>query len=370
MMKNVSFVFLLLFSALGFYSCQDDPTGNPPGPGNTPDRKELLTHWADSLIKPGYQDFNLKLADLKTKTAAFTATPTVANLVEARMAWQNAYLDWQTVELFEFGPAESVSLRNHFNIYPADTTGIQNNIASGNYNLDLATAIPQQGFPALDYLLNGSASTDAAIAARFAASASQRKYLNDLVLKMDQIFGSVYSQWHGPYYETFISSTGTDAGSSFSKVVNAYSLYFERFLRGGKIGIPAGVMTGVPAPEKIEAFYFGGNLPLQLAITAHQTVQQFFNGRTGQPSLKSYLDALNAKDNQTGVLLSTVINQQLNLALQKLQDLAPDLYTAITTRNADAVAAYNEMQKAVRLIKVDMTSALGITITYVDNDGD
>ena len=50
--------------------------------------------------------------------------------------------------------------------------------------------------------------------------------------------------------------------------------------------------------------------------------------------------------------------------------MGPDLFTTITARNADAVASYNEMQKAVRLIKVDMTSALGITVTYVDNDGD
>ena len=31
---------------------------------------------------------------------------------------------------------------------------------------------------------------------------------------------------------------------------------------------------------------------------------------------------------------------------------------------------YQELQKLVPLIKVDMTSALGVLITYQDNDGD
>jgi hypothetical protein len=34
------------------------------------------------------------------------------------------------------------------------------------------------------------------------------------------------------------------------------------------------------------------------------------------------------------------------------------------------VDVYTEMQKLVRMLKVDMTSALSVTITYTDNDGD
>ena len=370
MKKTVLFALLLLFTAVGIFSCQKDPGVDPAGPDATVDRKALLTQWADSLVKPGYQRFNDKLAALKTKTTAFTAAPTTATLLDARQAWQAAYLEWQKVELFEFGPAESVSLRNHFNIYPADVTGINRNITTGTYDFEVATAVPQQGFPTLDYLLNGVATGDAAIVQQYVASAGHRRYLTDVVAKMDQTFGTVYSQWTGSYRDTFINNAGTDASSSLSRVINAYSLYFERYLRAGKVGIPAGTMTGTPRPEKIEAYYLKGTLPLQLATTAHTTVQQFFNGRAGRPSLKSYLDALGAKDSRTGQSLTSIINTQFGVSYQLLSSLGPDLFTTITARNADAVASYNEMQKAVRLIKVDMTSALGITVTYVDNDGD
>lgn len=370
MKKTVLFALLLLLTAVGIFSCTKNTGDDTPAPDTSLDRKALLTQWADSLVKPGYQRFHDKLAVLKTKTTAFTASPTPATLGDARQAWQAAYLEWQKVEMFEFGPAESVSLRNHFNIYPTDAAGINSNISTGTYNFEVATAIPQQGFPALDYLLNGVASGDAAIVQQYVSSANHRRYLTDVVAKMDQTFGTVYSQWNGAYRDTFVNNAGTDASSSLSQVINAYSLYFERFLRAGKVGIPAGTMTGVARPEKIEAYYLKGTLPLQLATTAHTTVQQFFTGRAGRPSLKSYLEALGAKDSRTGQSLTSIINTQFGVSYQQLSTLGPDLYTTITARNADAVASYNEMQKAVRLLKVDMTSALGITVTYVDNDGD
>ncbi|QJX47579.1 imelysin family protein [Hymenobacter taeanensis] len=370
MKKSVLFALALVFAALGIISCGKDSGGDQPSPDASVDRKALLTQWADSLVKPGYQRLNDKLVTLKAKTSAFTAAPTAATLVAARQAWQAAYVEWQKVELYEFGPAEQVSLRNHFNIYPADAAGINSNITRGTYNFELATAIPQQGFPALDYLLNGIAANDAAIAQQYATSANHRRYLTDVVAKMEQTFGTVYTQWNGSYRETFINNTGTDASSSLSRVINAYSQYFERYLRAGKVGIPAGTMSGTPNPEKMEAYYLSGALPLQLATTAHTAVQQFFNGRAGQPSLKSYLDAVGAKDSRTGQSLSSFISTQFGVSYQRLSSLGPDLYTTLTARNTDAVASYNEMQKAVRMIKVDMTSALGITVTYVDNDGD
>ncbi|MFD2720767.1 imelysin family protein [Hymenobacter monticola] len=362
----------VLLAVGGMVSCKKD-TANPDTSTDSNvelSRKALVTYWADSLVKPSYQRFNTKLTVLKTQTTAFTATPTTANLASTRLAWREAYLEWEKVEMFEFGPAADVSLVNHFNIYPADAAGIRQNIASGTYNFELATAIPQQGFPALDYLLNGTGANDAAIVQSYVASANQRRYLTDVVAKMDQLLAGVQGQWNGTYRTTFVNSTGTNAGSSLSLLVNAYSRYYEHFLRTGKIGIPAGVMSSAPQPDKIEAYYQRGTLPLQLATTAHAAAQLAFNSRAGQPSLKTYLDALGAKDSRTGQSLAQIVNAQFATSAQQLASLGPDLYTTMQTRNADAVQSYAEMQKAVRLLKVDMTSAMSISVTYVDNDGD
>ena len=373
-MKNSILLFTLSVALTGgvISSCTKATEGPATDTSSTTDlnRKALLTEWADNLVKPGYQAFGSKLTALKAQAAAFSAAPTVAGLQSARLAWREAYLEWQQVELFEFGPAADVSLVNHFNIYPTDVAGIRQNIAAGTYNFELSTAIAQQGFPALDYLLNGTGADDAAIVQAYAASANQRRYLTDVVGKMDQLFTGVQARWNGSYRDTFIGSTGTNAGSSLSLAVNAFSRYYEHFLRTGKVGIPAGVMSGTAAPEKIEAYYHRGALPLQLAVAAHAAVQQVFNGRAGQPSLKTYLDALGAKDSRTGQSLTQLINAQFATSAQQLASLGPDLHTTIQTRNAAAVQAFTEMQKAVRLLKVDMTSAMSVTVTYVDNDGD
>ena len=353
----------------GCEKAAEEPADNPTSTTGL-SRQVLLTQWADSLVKPGYERFGGKLSVLKTQAAVFAAAPTVAGLQGARQAWREAYVEWQRVEMFEFGPAADVSLVNRFNIYPADAAGIRQNIARGTYDFELSPAIPQQGFPALDYLLNGVGADDAAIVQGYLASANQRRYLTDVVGKMDQLLAGVRAQWNGAYRNTFVGSTGTNAGSSLSLAVNAFSRYYEHFLRSGKIGIPAGVMTGTAAPDKIEAYYHRGALPLQLATTAHAAVQYAFNGRPGQPSLKTYLDALGAKDSRTGQALAQIVNAQFGTAAQQLAALGPDLYSTVQTRNAAATLAFTEMQRAVRLLKVDMTSAMSVTVTYVDNDGD
>ncbi|MBD2721987.1 imelysin family protein [Hymenobacter armeniacus] len=372
-MKKSILLFSLsvLLAAGGISGCKDVLEEPVASTGTSDlDRKALLTQWADTLVRPGYQRAGTKLTALKSQTATFTAAPTVASLQAVRLAWREAYVEWQKVEMFEFGPAADVSLVNHFNIYPTDVAGIRQNIASGSYNFELATAIPQQGFPALDFLLNGVAADDNAIVQSYLASANQRRYLTDVVGKMDQLMTGVQTQWNGAYRTTFINNTGTNAGSSLSLLVNAFSRYYEHFLRTGKIGIPAGVMSGTAAPEKIEAYYHRGTLPVQLAQTAHAAVQTAFNGRSGQPSLKAYVTALGAKDSRTGQSLAQLITDQFVVSAAQLATLGPDLYATMQARPAAAVQAYGEMQKAVRLIKVDMTSAMSVSVTYVDNDGD
>ena len=104
-------------------------------------------------------------------------------------------------------------------------------------------------------------------------------------------------------------------------------------------------------------------------------MRDFFNGinvkdETQGPSFKSYLDALGAKDNSSETLLSKLINDQFDSITTKLGQLSTNYHQQIQTGNDKMVETYSEMQKLVRMLKVDMTSAMSVTITYTDNDGD
>ncbi|GAB3553793.1 imelysin family protein [Spirosoma fluminis] len=342
------------------------------------DRKVMLTNIADNIIIPSYANFKTKFDLMLTKSDAFAAKPDKASLTDFRQAWADAYTEWQKVELFDVGPAEQYTLRYFFNIYPTDAAGIETYVAAGTGTFDVPASYPKQGFPALDYMINGLGNTDEAILAKYTTAADAAKriaYLKRLTGQMNDMFTKVNSEWTSGYRDTFINCTALNAGCSTSKLVNGYVLHYERYIRSGKIGIPSGAMTnGTPAPEKVEAFY-RKDMSLTLAKTAHQAFVDFFNGKsvkTGQegPSLKTYLNGLGAKDSRTGTALADILNTQFAASAQQLNTLKNTLYDEVKTNDAAVVQVYTEMQKVVRMLKVDMTTAMSITITYTDNDGD
>ena len=69
-------------------------------------------------------------------------------------------------------------------------------------------------------------------------------------------------------------------------------------------------------------------------------------------------------------MLSSTIQTQFATAGAKLDLLPADLSEAVETNNQLMLDVYNELQKTVRMLKVDMTSAISITISFTDNDGD
>jgi predicted lipoprotein len=378
-----SAVLVLALMVMFIYACSKGsdpaPEPQPPTDQKATDRKAMLTNIADNIVIPAYGKFKVKLDVMVTKSAAFTTTPTAASLVEFRTAWVDAYTEWQKVELFDFGPGQVQAIRSYFNIYPASESGIAANITAGSAaNLEVSASFPTQGFPAFDYLLNGVGATDQAIVAYYTtdADATKRKeYIKLITARMNTVFTKVNSDWTSTYRAEFIGKTGIDASSSTSLLVNSYVLNFEKFIRSGKFGIPSGAMlNGVVAANKVEAFY-KKDISLALAKAATQATIDFFNGKgvnsgTDGPSLKTYLDGLTAKDSSTGTSLTQVLNTQFTTINQKLALLSPNLFNQVNTDNQSMVNVYTEMQKAVRLLKVDMTSAMSITISYTDNDGD
>ena len=372
-------MLVLVAVIAGIWGCSGNG-GDPSPADNSKDRQEILTHWADNIIIPSYQNFKVKFDVMLAKSDEFTDSPTNESLVAFRSAWLDAYAEWQKVELFEFGPADRSTLRNFFNIYPADIAGIAANITDPLANLEVPNSYARQGFPALDYLINGVSTDDAGIVAYYTTDddASERiAYLKKLVERMKTLITTVITEWNTSYRDTFISKTGLDIGSSMGIVVNAYVLNFERYIRSGKIGIPAGIVGGVSGtayPDKVEAYY-KKDISKLLAENAQDATVGFFNGvdvttEAEGLSFKSYLDALGAKDTATGTSLSEIINDQFTTIDSKLDLLSQNFYQEVQTNNQAMKDVYTEMQKAVRLLKVDMTSAMSITITYTDNDGD
>ena len=350
-----------------------------PGPGpstETFERGPMLANWADNIMVPVYTDFSGKLTDLSTNLETFKTEGSEANLVTLRNAWLEAYKAWQHVDMFEIGPAEAVGLRLNINSYPTDTAIIEANASTGVYDLKLPSNRVAKGFPALDYLINGLGETDAAIVEKLGSEIAKATYIAymDAVLKdMQEMLNQVLSEWQQGYRDTFVNNDGASATASVDRFVNDYIFYYEKFLRAGKMGIPLGVFSGTTLPGNLEAYY-DNEVSKVLFLEGLNASQDFFNGKhfasegKGE-SLATYLDALNAI--KGGEDLNLIINKQFDAAREQVTAL--DSFLEEIENNdppSNMLLAYDEVQRIVPLLKVDMVSAMSISIAYVDSDGD
>lgn len=369
-MKGIITSFLVFVFILSTQSCGDkDPTGPETNTDNF-DRGALLTDIVDNVIIPGYTQYAIDVSNLDMSAKAFAANPTTDGLIQLKIDYRTAYLTWQRVSMFEIGKAETLALRNNTNIYPTNVSEIESNIAQGEYNLALPSKIDEQGFPALDYLIYGTAEVESGVVVYFNNSENARKYLTDLTYRLSSLAKEVKDHWTEGYRETFIENDGSSATSSLNKLVNDYLFYYEKFLRAGKIGIPAGVFSGNPLPSTIESLY--SNRDSKALFLAGLTAsREFFLGASmysddiGE-SIKSYLDYLD----QDGNDLSGRILTQFDVIQSKANELEDDFAQQIELDNSKMLETYDELQKNVILLKVDMLQALNIKVDFVDADGD
>ena len=366
----MSFLFLTLVMACSSDNGGGAESDDDPGQASFA-RAVILTNWADNIIIPSYEAFSADLAAMDTAFEAFQEETTTENLVAFRDSWLTAYKMWQHVSLFEIGPAETVGLRLNMNIYPTDPVEIESHISSDNFNLALSSNRDSKGFPALDYIINGLGDDDSEILERYTSDNAEGlfNYAQAVLDDMTTLTNGVLSDWQSEFRDSFVANDGSSASASVDRYANDFVLYYEKFLRAGKMGIPLGVFSGVQAPNTTESFYRPEEAN-ELFLEGLNAVQDFFNGKHfGEEeegdSMASYLVLLSRED------LRNEINEQLDIARVSVSNL--DAFrTEIETNNpaVDMLEAYGEVQRAVGLFKVDMFSALSISVDFVDGDGD
>ncbi|MEM9835270.1 MAG: imelysin family protein [Bacteroidota bacterium] len=368
-MKVLVYTMLSVLLVVGFSACGEDD--NDGGSVDNFDREAMLTSWVDNFILPAYSEFTTASTALTAAATTFETTPDQASFDAVRAAFVDTYRKWQKISLYQIGQAEALGLREQVNAFPTDVAGIEANISDSNFNLALPSQRDRQGFPALDYLLYGTAADAAAILDRFVNEPAMRAYLVDVASRIEVLTKDVEQAWLGTYRGEFISNSGSGATASVDRFVNDFIFYYEKWLRAGKVGIPAGVFSSQPQPGRVEARY-NGELARTLTLDALATAQDFFNGNGANGptafGFADYLASLNTT--RDGADLGQLINDQLNVARTAIQGLDQDFEAQVTNDNISMLGAYDELQKVVVLIKVDMVQAFNVAIDFVDADGD
>ncbi|MFK7807559.1 MAG: imelysin family protein [Saprospiraceae bacterium] len=364
-MKNTkSFFYLLLAVSTLIVSCGADDEKGSAACNSDFDQQALFVNVADNFIVPGYEIMLGKLDDLQSKTTAFTSAPDQATLKELRDAYLSAYVEFQKIAPYEFGPAESVFLRMSLNNFPTNSSEIENRIEANNTDFSQPESY-NKGFPALDYLLYGVAENDESIVDKLGNQENYKNYLVAVVTDMKERVDQTLAEWKGGYRESFVENTGTAAGTSLSLIVNGLNENFE-LIKREKIGIPSGVLTlDFVNPTKVEAYYSGNSV--LLARTALEATKNLYKGSDGI-GLDDYLQDVRAmKGDGT---LDEAIQVQFATMITAVSELNDPLSEAIDTDPDPVVAAYNEISKQVVNLKTDLPSVLCVSITYIDNPSD
>ncbi|HMB97947.1 MAG TPA: imelysin family protein [Balneolaceae bacterium] len=371
--KSLITLTVLLLIIISYACSSDDGVTNTDE--NEFERAEMLANFGNNVILPSYDRLKSKVGNLNTSINEFTANPNESTLAAAQDDLKEARLAWQSANMFQFGPAESNLLRAIFNTFPTDAAKIESNVESGDFNLNTIGNRDAAGFPALGYLLHGVGDNPAEVIAAYTDNLNAENrilYLQENITLIQTSADATYEEWSpegGNFVANFLSeqNSGVDVGSSLGQLINAFILHYERFIRDGKIGIPAGVRSAnVPRPTTTEAFYAGYSS--ELAVENMNAVSRLFfgnslNGEQGI-GLDDNLIALEAGG------LADNIGIELNEAIASLQALNDPLADQIETNNEPVLNAFTEMQDLIVLLKADMASRLGISITFQDNDGD
>jgi predicted lipoprotein len=332
---------------------------------------KMMTFITEEIIIPSYDNLNTSLVELNESYELFKINITEHNLEELRNKWLNSYKLWQHVEMYNIGKSMEDYLIFKSNIYPVDTVRVNQNIDSGEYDLNNPNNYSAQGFPTMDYLLYGIDNDRTKVIDHFKDNVKLMNYLGSLIKDLATNVKNVNENWNQVKNE-FVNSVDNTASSNLNMMVNDFIYYYEKGFRANKFGIPAGVFSGGALPDRVEGFY-SKNFSKLFALEAMTSIKKFFNGKSYKDEnleglgLKSYLDFVE-KDKEE--LLSEIINTQIEGAEKSINELENNLSDQIKSDNVKVLRTYDDIQRAVPLLKVDMLQALNIAVDFADADGD
>ncbi len=357
-----------------FTSCDPEAPASQKTSAYSYNRKKMLSNMASNYIIPAYNAYHTATKSLVGKVISFNAAPNDAALKALRLSWEHSLLVWQDVGFLEFGPAKENVLLAQTNVYPVDTSEINTNIKSGNFNLKVPKNFDSKGFQALDYLVNGVKSTSEKIVDFYVATPNARTYMLKVAEELNSNAQKMVNSWAN-YQNKFVNNSSSNAvGSSVSAMFNAFVQYYERDIRKAKIGLPVGVfnqITKTPMPRHVEAVYFSKSLPFlhRALIATHKffSGKNYTSGNDGE-GLDNYLKYINATAN--GQPLQLLIQQQFDKVKQLVGTINDPLSEQVVMQKSLIEQIYEELQKLVPQLKVQTSDQLEIPITYQDTDGD
>lgn len=331
-------------------------------------RSEVLASLAEKVAARHYTVFARDAMALGRAAETLCAEPGEDTLRNAQDAWMTARAPWKRTQIIKFGPSVEYPHRlgPKLDDGPVDVAAVMELLAS-TAALEVsdfdAMGTATRGLPVVELLLwQGSdplqdLTTDGRRCAALAGSAG------DAAVNAERLRVA----WEDEWSERLSTPAAVDGDlyatpqDAIDEWVNrmAFTVEDVRIIKlGGPVGDDSG---GEPRPELLESAYSGRSL-----LDAQDALAGVSDVWTGDVEG----DHRGIRDLVKGSELMRRVDARLSEASTVLASVPEPLSDTITSSPDSVADAQDSLRRLQVALQVDLAQALGVTVTFNDNDGD
>jgi predicted lipoprotein len=325
---------------------------------HTSPRSQVLRGLVENSAVPQARAVNDAQTALTAQLGELERAPGVPALQAAQAAWKRAVLAWEAARALRIGPVVETRALLRAMYWPVRIEALEK-LHSANQPLDDARidrlGVDVRGMFALEWLLFGaphtslsSASPDAA-RARALASALSRNVQHYAQLTVQQLGDG----------DALTASLSHDEQQSLSRLVELIVVTVEA-LTNERLAplLPT-------APKALRALALRGGvsgISGELLLTQLTATAQLYAGERGA--------GLSALVKAAAPALDPHLRSVFREAQARLRALGPSLEPAVERDPESVVRAYVALKQLERALKSELSSALGVTLTFQSGDED
>ena len=335
-------------------------------------RPAVLRDIASQVLAPEWQDVATRCRELTNAVQQFVAVPGQSTLEDARHAWLAAAQSANRVRCFQSGPLTDrgcASTFYYWQVLPARIEGVLKSPRPIDQALVDELGATSKGLFAVEYLLfddkggnpGQPAKQPPALQLMIAPDSQRRRsFLLAVAVDLEVKARQVANDWsqHGDRGETAKFVSGGQ--ESLNLLVNQLAASMEDVAEKRLHFV---LLLRPPISEefyRIERSRSGSSLEGVLASL--DGIQKTFRGANSL-GLDDALKRLNPP-------LVTRLHEQFERTIATARAIGAPLEQAVVDRRPALEKACEETRALEILLKVDVASALGVTLTFSSNDGD
>lgn len=358
-------------------------TANSSPSAKGADRRAALASMVDEVILPGLEQLVTATGDLAAAAATICPRPGPEQIAQARAAWTRAADAWAATAAFRFGPAPK--LRSAAGIsYPINAAKIDRMFAADG---EFATAAPsveavaklgadKRGLGAIEYLLFAPASdgpalglvAESAQACAFVASAAQNVLASAVTLRDAWTEGSDKLGHPGPFAQQFTAPGSASMYGNQQEAVNdvVNSLLGALATDGDMVlGQATGRTTPEPAPQAADPG--AAQHAQQTTLLSLDSVAELYGAKGERLAAVVSAQSSTTGNDADGRFRGALDAARRALARVKgpIAQLSPQ-----DAARGPMLEAFEQVDKARRILRTEVASQLGVTVVFSDSDGD